>query len=58
MFIERLWRSVKHEDIYPHCDTRVPEIAGRLRRSFEFYNHRRIHQGLGYATPASVYHGG
>ncbi|WP_390821113.1 integrase core domain-containing protein [Tuwongella immobilis] len=56
--IERLWRNVKHEDISPRCYASVPELAEGLGRYFEFYNHRRIHQGLGYATPASVYHGG
>nr|WP_232055917.1 IS3 family transposase [Tuwongella immobilis] len=47
VFIERLWRSVKHEDIYPRCYESVPELAEGLGRYFEFYNHRRIHQGLG-----------
>ena len=54
-FIERLWRSVKHEDIYLQ-DYRDGIGAGRgLARWFENYNQLRPHQALHYATPAEVY---
>jgi putative transposase len=55
-FIERLWRSVKYEDIYVQ-DYGGGLDAGRgLGRWFDRYNQERPHQGLGYATPAAVYH--
>jgi putative transposase len=54
-FIERLWRSVKYEDIYVQ-DYGGGLDAGRgLGRWFDRYNQERPHQGLGYATPAAVY---
>ena len=54
-FIERLWRSVKYEDIYLQ-DYGGGLDAGRgLGRWFDNYNQERPHQALGYATPAEVY---
>jgi len=55
IFVERLWRTVKHEDVYLK-DYRTP-AEGRLGlgRYFGFYNHQRPHQSLGYRTPAEVY---
>jgi len=55
VFVERLWRSVKYEDIYPHCYELVPELAGGLGRYFPFYNEARPHQSLDYRTPGWVY---
>lgn len=55
IFIERLWRSVKHEEVYLH-DYRDPTEAWRhLDRYFTFYNHERLHQSLEYQPPAAVY---
>ena len=57
VFIERLWRSVKYEDIYlKHYDT-VPALVRGLDNYFTFYNQERPHQSLGYQTPAFVYRG-
>src|SRR5271157_874556 len=55
VFVERLWRSVKYENIYPHCYERVPELEGGLCRYFPFYNEERPHQSLDYRTPGRVY---
>lgn len=55
IFVERLWRSVKQEEVYLNEYRDVWEAEDRLRRYFEFYNHRRPHQSLGYKTPAEVY---
>jgi putative transposase len=55
-FIERLWRTVKHEDIYLQDYGDGLSARRGLSRWFEDYNHRRPHQALGYATPAEVYH--
>ena len=55
VFVERLWRSVKYEDIYLHGYERVPELERGLTCYFDFYNGERIHQSLDYRTPASVY---
>jgi len=58
IFIERLWRSLKYEEVYIR-DYAVGNIARqRLRRYFRFYNTVRPHQALGYRTPAEVYRGG
>ena len=55
MFVERLWRSVKYEDVYLKGYERVPEVEGGLRAYFGFYNTERRHQSLDYRTPAEVY---
>lgn len=55
VFIERLWRSVKYEDIYLRDYANGRELRKGLERYFRFYNHERIHQGLGYSTPEAVY---
>jgi putative transposase len=57
VFVERLWRSVKYEDVYLHGYEAVPDLARGLGRYFGFYNHERFHQALGYRTPADVYGG-
>lgn len=55
VFIERLWRTVKYEEVYLK-DYRCPlEVRESLGRYFEFYNHQRLHQSLDYRTPAEVY---
>ena len=55
IFTERLWRSVKYEEVYLHEYRSPREAREGLRRYFEFYNNRRPHQALGYRTPAEVY---
>jgi putative transposase len=55
VFVERLWRSVKHEDIYLWCYEDVPSLQQGLRRYFAYYNGERLHQSLDYRTPAAVY---
>src|SRR4029079_4197969 len=55
VFVERLWRSVKYEDIYIRGYETVPELERGLGRYFGFYNDERLHQSLGYRTPATVY---
>jgi putative transposase len=55
VFVERLWRSVKYEHVYLYDYERVPELRAGLGHYFQFYNHERFHQALGYRTPAAVY---
>jgi len=55
VFVERLWRTVKYEDLYPRCYEVVPELERGLGRYFGFYNEERLHQSLDYRTPAWVY---
>jgi putative transposase len=55
VFVERLWRSVKYEDVYIRGYEEVPELKSGHGRYFSFYNHARPHQALGYGTPAAVY---
>ena len=57
VFVERLWRTVKYEEIYLKDYDGVPEAIGNLARYFPFYNHERPHQSLGNQTPAAVYFG-
>ncbi len=57
VFIERLWRSLKYELIYPGDFASGLEMWPALDRYFHFYNHRRLHQALNYKTPAELYHG-
>jgi putative transposase len=55
VFVERPWRTVKYEDIYIRGYETVAELLQGLTRYFAFYNQERIHQSLGYETPAEVY---
>jgi putative transposase len=55
VFVERLWRSVKYEDIYIKDYETVPELDTGLRAYFQFYNEERLHQSLGYRAPGTVY---
>jgi putative transposase len=57
-FIERLWRTVKYEEIYLKEYRSVEEAYEELKRYFWFYNHERFHQALDYRTPYQVYHWG
>jgi putative transposase len=55
VFVERLWRSVKYEDIYIKDYEAVPELESGLAAYFRFYDEERPHQSLGFRTPAEVY---
>ena len=55
VFIERLWRSLKYELIYPGDFASGAELRPALDRYFHFYNQRRPHQALGYRTPAELF---
>lgn len=57
IFVERLWRSVKYEEVYLRAYNTVQEAKHGLGRYFGFYNDERLHQALGYRTPAAVYRG-
>ena len=57
IFVERLWRSVKYEEVYLREYNTVQEAKQGLGRYFGFYNDERLHQALGYRTPAAVYRG-
>ena len=55
IFTERLWRSVKYEEVYLNDYASPREARYGLTRYFQFYNFERPHQALGYQTPAQVY---
>ena len=55
VFVERLWRSVKYEEVYLNAYDSVVEARHALSQYFEFYNTERRHQSLGEQTPDSVY---
>jgi putative transposase len=55
IFVERLWRSVKYEEVYLHDYETVVDARANLKRYFTFYNDTRLHQSLSYQTPAHVY---
>ena len=57
VFVERLWRSVKQEEVYLKDYESVSAARENLRGYFEFYNRERLHQSLGYRTPEAVYRG-
>jgi putative transposase len=57
IFVERLWRSVKYEDVYLHEYMTVPQVVLGLKKYFLFYNTERQHQSLDYQTPQEVYEG-
>jgi putative transposase len=55
VFVERLWRTVKYEEVYLKSYATVPAAIQSLGEYFRFYNEERLHQALGYLTPAAVY---
>jgi len=55
IFVERLWRSVKYENIYLHDYETVKQVIEGLEKYFKFYNMERLHQSLSYCTPYEVY---
>ena len=56
IFVERLWRSVKYEDVYLKGYATLPDLRLGLTEYFVFYNTERTHQSLDYGTPDVVYH--
>ncbi|WP_300373770.1 integrase core domain-containing protein, partial [Methyloprofundus sp.] len=55
IFVERLWRTVKYENIYMNDYQTVIQLRSGLKRYFEFYNHECLHQSLDYQTPNEVH---
>ncbi len=55
IFVERLWRTVKYENIYMNDYQTVPELKAGLKNYFEFYNKERLHQSLNYQTPEEIH---
>jgi len=55
VFIERLWRSLKYELVYPGDFSNGEQLLLALDDYFRFYNHQRPHQALGYKTPADLF---
>ncbi len=55
IFVERLWRTVKYEDVYLKEYSRVSDLEEGLTAYFRFYNTERPHQSLGYQTPKHLY---
>ena len=58
IFVERLWRSIKYEEVYLKAYQTVAEARAGIDAYLEFYNQQRPHQALGYRTPAEVYQNG
>ena len=56
IFVERLWRTLKYEDVYLKGYETPRELFSGLRDYFQFYNWQRPHQALDYRTPAAIYH--
>jgi putative transposase len=55
VFVERLWRSLKWEEVYPKCYDTVFEAKAGIAAYFNFYNDERLHQALDYKTPNEIY---
>ena len=58
VFIERLWRSLKYEEVYLHAYGNLDEARRGIGAYFDFYNHRRPHQALANRTPIAVWRDG
>jgi len=55
IFTERLWRSLKYEEVYLKDYPSVPDAQEGIGQYFTLYNQERLHQSLNYQTPAEVY---
>lgn len=55
VFVERLWRSLKWEEVYPKCYDTVFEAKAGIATWLEFFNNERLHQALNYQTPRDIY---
>ena len=58
IFVERLWRSLKYEEVYLHAYATVAEARAGIAAWLSFYNEERQHQSLGYRTPRQIYQEG
>src|SRR5689334_25310928 len=58
IFVERLWRSLKYEEVYLHAHATVAEAKAGIGAWLDFYNSERQHQSLGYRTPRQIYQEG
>src|SRR5215813_7355642 len=58
IFVERLWRGLKYEEVYLHAYATVAEAKAGIGAWLEFYNTERQHQSLGYRTPRQIYQEG
>lgn len=56
IYIERFWRTLKHEHIFLHAFETVNQAKSSIERFIDIYNHKRLHQSLGYQTPSEVYY--
>jgi putative transposase len=57
VFVERVWRSLKYEEVFLHAYDDLDEAHAGITLYFEFYNFKRPHQALGYQTPDAFYRG-
>jgi putative transposase len=57
VFVERVWRSLKYEEVFLHADNDLDEARAGIGRYFDFYTFKRPHQALGYQTPDAFYRG-
>ncbi len=55
VFVERLWRSVKYEEVHLHAHTDGAQARAGLRTYFDYYNTQRRHQALEHQTPNEIY---
>jgi len=55
VFVERLWRLLKHEEVYLRAYASVSEARASIARYLDFYNRRRLHQGLAGQTPDQAF---
>ena len=55
VYVERLWKSLKYEDIYLKSYESMTDLKSGIKRYFEFYNTERFHQSLDYLTPEMMY---
>jgi putative transposase len=55
VFVERLWKTIKYEEVYLHAYDTVADAKARLARYIDFYNRRRPHRALDGVTPDAVY---
>jgi hypothetical protein len=58
IFVERLWRSLKYEEVYLNAYASVAEAKAGIGAWLSFYNNERQHQSLGYCTPRQIYEKG
>jgi putative transposase len=57
VFVQRVWRSLKDEEVFMHAYDDLDEARAGIGRYFEFYNFKGPHQALGYQTPDAFYRG-